>query len=177
MKNPTPILVARLSALVLALVLMLMLVLVKLFDSADLSWWPVILIPIFLFFLAILVFSYAVEYFIYRKIKLIYKNIYDTKAGQPVRPRKLKMNGGILNDVTEEVDEWQKTTIKRQKKMRKLDTFRKEFLTNVFHELKTPVFNIQGYLETLIEGAVNDEKVNKKFLQKAIQNVDRITIS
>ena len=79
-----------------------------------------------------------------------------------------------LRAVSREVDEWKKATTKQQKKRRKMEVFRKEFLTNVFHELKTPVFNIQGYLETLLEGAMNDKNVNTQFLQKANQNVERI---
>lgn len=174
MKNPTPILVARLSALTIALILFVLLALIKILSISELNWLSVILIPVLLFIITFFVFSYAVEYFIYRKIKLIYKIIYDTKASQPVKPQKLKMEKSILDDVSKEVDEWKKTTIKHQKKVRKLRAFRKEFLTDVFHELKTPIFNIQGYLETLLEGAINDKQVNIQFLKKANQNVERI---
>ena len=59
-------------------------------------------------------------------------------------------------------------------KQKKLDKFRKEFLGNVFHELKTPIFNIQGYLETLIEGGIYDENINLKFAKKASKNVERM---
>ncbi len=175
MKNPTPILIARLSALTISLVLLVLLLLTRLFVSSDLSWLLVFSIPVLLFMFTYFIIAYAIEYFIYRRIKLIYKTIYDTKSAQPVKPAKLKMHGEILDDISEEVDEWKKTNKKGQKRMRKMESFRKEFLANVFHELKTPIFNIQGYLETLLEGGLNDPEVNMKFLRKANKNVERIT--
>ena len=54
------------------------------------------------------------------------------------------------------------------------DKYRREFLGNVSHELKTPIFNIQGYVETLIEGALYDKSVNKKYLNRTSKSVDRL---
>ncbi len=59
-------------------------------------------------------------------------------------------------------------------KKKQLEKFRKEFLGNVFHELKTPIFNIQGYLETLVDGGIDDKEINTKFLKKARKNVNRM---
>jgi two-component system phosphate regulon sensor histidine kinase PhoR len=58
--------------------------------------------------------------------------------------------------------------------MKKTEQFRKEFIDNVSHELKTPIFNIQGYLYTLIEGGMEDSEIAEKYLQRAVDNVDRI---
>tara|TARA_B100000902_G_C27290541_1_gene906877 strand:- start:876 stop:1802 length:927 start_codon:yes stop_codon:yes gene_type:complete len=52
--------------------------------------------------------------------------------------------------------------------------YRREFLGNVSHELKTPIFNIQGYIETLISGAIYDKTVNKKYLKRTSKSVDRL---
>lgn len=59
--------------------------------------------------------------------------------------------------------------------LEKLAQYRKEFLGNVSHELKTPIFNIQGYLETLLDGGIHDEKVNVEYLNKAAKNVERLS--
>ncbi|MBU6325059.1 MAG: sensor histidine kinase [Bacteroidetes bacterium] len=59
-------------------------------------------------------------------------------------------------------------------RLRQLEDYRKEFLGNVSHELKTPIFNIQGYISTLLDGGLEDETVNRDFLQKADRNVERL---
>ena len=58
--------------------------------------------------------------------------------------------------------------------LRKNEAFRKEFLLNLSHELKTPIFAIQGYVDTLMDGALDNPEVNKKFLGNASKNVDRL---
>ncbi len=60
------------------------------------------------------------------------------------------------------------------KKLKDLETYRREFLGEVSHELKTPIFAIQGFIHTLIDGAVDDPKVRMKFLRKAMKNSDRL---
>ncbi|MEA3477679.1 MAG: histidine kinase dimerization/phospho-acceptor domain-containing protein, partial [Bacteroidota bacterium] len=175
MKNPTHITVGRLSALAVSLVLFALLLISKLFLAVDLNWLIIIVIPLLLLLASSLIIAYAINYFIYRKIKVIYKNIYETKKSQPDKSNFKKMHGDILAEVSGEVVEWGKNKKKEQKKMRKMGSYRKEFLANVFHELKTPVFNIQGYIETLLEGGLDDKEVNKKFLHKANENVERIT--
>lgn len=61
------------------------------------------------------------------------------------------------------------------KKLKNLEAYRREFLGEVSHELKTPIFAIQGFIHTLMEGAVYDEKVRMKFLKKAMRNSDRLS--
>ena len=61
-----------------------------------------------------------------------------------------------------------------REQLKKLEEFRKEFLGNVSHEIKTPIFNLQGYIETLIDGGLKDEKINLDYLNKASKNIDRM---
>lgn len=61
------------------------------------------------------------------------------------------------------------------RKLKEIETFRKEFLGDVSHELKTPIFAIQGFIETLLDGAMDDKKVNRKFLQKAFKHSERLS--
>lgn len=71
--------------------------------------------------------------------------------------------------------EWSKQTIAREfKKMDETDSYRKEFIGDISHELKTPIFSVQGYLETLLDGALEDPEVNHLFLSKAMKNVNRL---
>ena len=65
-----------------------------------------------------------------------------------------------------------------EERLKKLEVYRKEFLGNVSHELKTPIFNIQGYVLTLLDGGLEDETINRNYLQRAEKSVDRmITIN
>jgi two-component system, OmpR family, phosphate regulon sensor histidine kinase PhoR len=64
---------------------------------------------------------------------------------------------------------------KEKERLNHLEQFRKEYIGNVAHELKTPIFNIQGYIETLDDGAIDDPDVNKTYVKKALNNVNRIT--
>src|SRR5687768_5056245 len=134
------------------------------------------LIWLFLMFLG----SYAlilfmVQKFVYRKIKLIYKLIYQTKASKKeefyyksILPQK------SIDEVRQDVEQWAIQRKAEVEILQKNEAFRKEFLQNLSHELKTPIFAIQGYLDTLLSGALHNEAVNSKFLQSAARNVDRL---
>jgi two-component system phosphate regulon sensor histidine kinase PhoR len=117
----------------------------------------------------------VLQRFIYRKIKLIYKFIYQTKASKKeemyykyILPQK-----GI-DDVREDVERWAMQREGEIELLRSNEKYRKEFLQNLAHELKTPIFAIQGYLDTLIDGAAEDPAILQKFLGKANRNVTRL---
>jgi len=137
-------------------------------------------IPALLFCLSIALFSYFLIYstvkrFMYRKIKLIYKLIYQTKASKReefyyrnILPQK------SIEEVGEDVEQWAVQRKEEIELLRKNEIFRKEFLLNLSHELKTPIFAIQGYVDTLLNGALTNPEVNVKFLSNASKNVDRL---
>ncbi len=174
MKNATPRQIATISALIISGLILVILLVVKLLLPDYVNWIIVIVAPVVTFISGSLVFYYFMENFIYRKIKLIYKTIYDTKIPDGDKPSKPKIKNDIIDYAESEVIEWKKSKTKELKKRKKHEQFRKEFLGNVFHELKTPIFNIQGYLETLIDGGIKDENINFKFLNKANKNVSRM---
>jgi two-component system phosphate regulon sensor histidine kinase PhoR len=174
MKNATPRQIAVISGAIVSGIVLIIFLIVKLFRPDALQWAHVLIIPVIVFGSGYAVFYYMMENFIYRRIKLIYKTIYDTKSGQEEKPPQKKIKNDLIDFAESEVIEWKKNTLKEQKKQKKLEKYRKEFLGNVFHELKTPIFNIQGYLETLNEGGLQDETINTRFLQKAITNVSRM---
>ncbi|MFZ4771428.1 MAG: sensor histidine kinase, partial [Ferruginibacter sp.] len=121
------------------------------------------------------IIHYTIKKFIYRKIKLIYKLIYQTKASKREEfyyknflPQK------TIEEVRDDVEKW---AIQRKDEIELLqqnETYRKEFLQNLSHELKTPIFAIQGYVDTLLNGALENPAVNIKFLQSTSRNIDRL---
>jgi two-component system phosphate regulon sensor histidine kinase PhoR len=128
----------------------------------------------------ILISSYAIVYyvinqFVYRKIKIIYKLIAQTKATK----REEFYNNEILqpknlDDVNEEVNTWVAERKQEIEKLESNEQFRKQFLMNLAHELKTPIFSIQGYIHTLLDGALYDNNVNMKFLETAAKSTYRL---
>jgi two-component system, OmpR family, phosphate regulon sensor histidine kinase PhoR len=145
------------------------------FYSYTEKWLPSLFLFISLFIISYLIIYLTVKRFVYRKIKLIYKLIYQTKASKKeefyfknILPQK------SIDEVSEDVEQWAVQHKEELEVLRKNETFRKEFLLNLSHELKTPIFAIQGYVDTLLNGALNNNEVNKKFLGNASKNVDRL---
>ena len=125
---------------------------------------------------AYLLISFLLERFIYRKIKLIYKFIYQTKATKKEETYyKYVLPQKSIDEVREDVEAWAEENKKEIELLRQNEQFRREFLQNLSHEFKTPVFAIQGYIETLLSGALANPEVNKKFLEKTSNNVARLT--
>lgn len=121
------------------------------------------------------VISFTFERFVYRKIKLIYKLINETKATRKeemyfkyVLPQK------NIEEVKEDVETWMKNKNEQIELLQKNEAYRKEFLQNLAHEFKTPIFAIQGYVETLLNGAMEEEQVRKKFLENTSKNAERL---
>jgi two-component system, OmpR family, phosphate regulon sensor histidine kinase PhoR len=83
-------------------------------------------------------------------------------------------SGNILTDLDANINHFYNGRASDINKLKRLETHRKEYIGNVSHELKTPIFNIQGYLETLLDGGLHDETVNTKFLEKASQSTQRM---
>jgi two-component system phosphate regulon sensor histidine kinase PhoR len=119
-------------------------------------------------------FRIAVERFIYKKIKVIYKTIHSLKLATGEKAKELNLNTDVLKGVKAEVENWDKTNKAEINRLQGLENYRREFVGNVSHELKTPIFNIQGYLLTLLEGGLNDPNINVNYLEKANKSVDRM---
>lgn len=118
-------------------------------------------------------FRIAIERFIYRKIKLIYRTIHRIKLGKGEN-KEFNFNTDVLSQVKADVEDWDKFNQAEIQRLMGQENYRREFVGNVSHELKTPIFNIQGYLLTLLEGAVNEPEINIKYLEKAVKSVDRM---
>jgi len=118
---------------------------------------------------------FTLQQFIYRKIKLIYKFIYQTKASKreefyykSLLPQK------SIEEVNEDVEKWAEQKKKEIEVLKANEAYRKDFLQNLSHELKTPIFAIQGYIETLLNGAMDNPEVSTKFLHSSSKNVSRL---
>lgn len=123
-----------------------------------------------------LLISFVMERFIYRKLKLIYKFIYQTKATKKEEMYyKFILPQKSIDDVTEDVEQWAEENKKEMELLKKNEQFRREFLQNLSHEFKTPIFAIQGYVESLLGGGMDNPEINKRFLENTEKNVERLS--
>lgn len=170
-RNPKPVIIALIIAAVLAVFVGVSTFIIDGFrpTQALVSAGITLLFSFVLFF-------YSLEFFIYRKIKLIYKTIHSLKTQKyDARISNFDWKTDPIANMNKEVINWAKDQREQMEELKRLAEFRKEFLGNVSHELKTPIFNIQGYIHTLIDGALDDPEVNIRFLKKAAKSADRLS--
>ena len=112
-----------------------------------------------------------VETFIYKRVKKIYD---DLKLLESSSFSKSQITTDMAT-LTQEIDKYAKNKKMEIETLKVREQYRKEFIGNVSHELKTPLFTVQGYISTLIEGAFKDEKLLQKYLDRADKGVERLT--
>lgn len=167
MKNPKPTTITFFLALVISAGAGLTIF----FLSQELTY--TVFTTVVVFALSYFFIYNALQIFIYRKIKLIYKSIHNLKLGRDTGFGE-HLGDDPVTDVENEVAEWGTVKKKEIEELKRMEQFRKEFLANVSHELKTPLFSLQGYISTLLDGALEDPEVNKMFLEKSAKNLDRL---
>ena len=123
-----------------------------------------------LYVFSFLVIQYRVEFFIYRRVKKFYDDVSflesSTIINQPITTDMATLTREVKKFATEKKLEIETLKIKEE--------YRREFLGNVSHELKTPLFTVQGYILTLLDGAMKDKTLRKKYLERAEKGVERL---
>ena len=139
------------------------------------NWIVAIWVLILSFGLSYFLIQFVLEWFIYRKIKLIYKFIYHTKANKREETYyKYILPQKSIDEVRADVEKWAEQRKAEIEVLKDNEAYRKEFLQNLSHEFKTPIFAIQGYVDTLLGGAIDNPEVSRRFLENAAKNVDRM---
>lgn len=140
------------------------------------SWYDLAISFGVSFVISYLVFYYLLEKYIYSKIVLIYKLIHNLKLGKDLKDALGEyVSSDPINDVEQEVKEWAGAKKREIDILKKQEQFRREFLSNVSHEFKTPLFAVQGYIDTLQDCITDDPETAAKFLKKAADNVERLS--
>ncbi|MEJ6505195.1 MAG: ATP-binding protein [Crocinitomicaceae bacterium] len=128
-----------------------------------------ILGAIFVFF----IFNFLLKKFIQHRLSILYRSV-QTKQDEVNFDYLEESLDEMIENAEEKVQEWKEFQVREISKLKEQEAFRREFLGNLAHELKTPVFSIQGYILTLLEGGLEDENINRKFLERASISTDRI---
>lgn len=170
-KGLTPISVSRTAALLVALTTSACTLVFPRFIKDWELWYAVIV------FVSVLVLSYTVFFigirlFIQNRVDQIHRTVHDVKTAR--NPDELDMGEDILGQISDDVQEWADEKREEIAELKERESYRREFIGNLAHELKTPITSIQGYILTLLEGGLEDENVNRKFLERASNGVDRL---
>ena len=171
-KNATPKQLALSAAATCALIVGVTLATLTLAGSA--SWSGTIAATFATGIGAYVVFLSYLKRYIYRKMKLVYKTIHQHKLSAGDKANVVNVDADILDQVQQDVETWMAEQNQQLAQLRQFDEYRQRFLGDISHELKTPIFNIQGYLETLIDGGMDDERIRGKYIKKAARNVERL---
>ncbi len=158
----------RSSLMITILFGVILLALMFFFNGLDIKM--LLLSIVLLFALSFLILQIRIDRFIYRRIQQIYDDVTLLESSSLT-------SGPITTDMrtlTEEIEKFAKDKKIEIDTLKVREEYRKDFLGNVSHELKTPLFTVQGYIETLLDGALNDKKVRKKYLQRANKGVERL---
>lgn len=132
--------------------------------------WQIVFFPLICFTMCFLIVQYRVERFIYRRVKKIYDDLTLLESTN-LRQQPITTDMGTL---TREIDKYARDKKLEIETLKVREEYRKEFMGNVSHELKTPLFTVQGYILTLLDGAMEDKKIRKKYLNRANKGVERL---
>ncbi|WP_373287747.1 sensor histidine kinase [Ulvibacter litoralis] len=138
--------------------------------SEGLNFWFLISFIFICYISSFLIIQYRVERFIYKRIKKIYDDITLLEA----KDFSKKQITTDIKTLTRDVERFAQDKKLEIETLKIRENYRKEFIGNVSHELKTPLFTVQGYILTLLDGALKDKKVRKKYLKRANKGVERL---
>jgi two-component system phosphate regulon sensor histidine kinase PhoR len=174
MRPSKPYYLVLLASAVILVVYLAVYTIISILVHQHIHWLVFGLSGVIILAVAFFTFSFILKKYIHDRIKLVYKTIRTLKLSKDEKVAKVDLKEDIIHTVNEEVMEWAVKRREEIEKLKSMEAYRREFLGNISHELKTPIFNIQGYILTLLEGAHLDPEVNKVFLYKTAKNVERM---
>jgi two-component system phosphate regulon sensor histidine kinase PhoR len=158
------------SAVIVGVTLIVVLILD--YQLIDFPYWVLFGLPFLMGLISFGVFYLFVEKLINERLRILYRSIKTKKGSE--KPITFKMTEDIFGSAEQTTKRWNEERNTEISKLQEQENFRREFIGNLAHELKTPVFSIQGYIDTLLDGGLEDEKVNRMFLERASVSIDRM---
>jgi len=143
---------------------------VFLYSFYTVNWWLLLAFAVLSYVFSFFVIQFRVERFIYKRVKKIYDDLTLLESTNLTR-------GPINTDMgtlTKEIDKFARDKKIEIETLKVREQYRKEFFGNISHELKTPLFTVQGYILTLLDGAMDNPKIRKKYLERASKGVERL---
>ena len=172
-KNLTPNSWILINSASIVMVLTILYIATAIIARNEIHFLPLLTADIGVFLISFFISRYIIEKFLYNRIRLIYKTIHTLKTHKSMK-NGIDLRKDIIGDMNRQVEEWATDRRNEIEELKKLEAYRREFIGNVSHELKTPLFNIQGYILTLIDGALNDPVINREYLIRTEKNIERM---
>ena len=141
-----------------------------LWNSGSMDWQLLAVLFVTSSLISFLVVQLRIEKFIYRNIERIYKDV-SLLESTSLAPKTITTD---MRSLTDEIEKFAKDKKIEIDTLKIREEYRRDFLGNVSHELKTPLFTVQGYILTLLDGAMEDKSLRKKYLQRANKGVERL---
>ena len=135
-------------------------------------WWLVLAASLLVFVAVSLFALWMIVKYVAYKLRPIYSMVLSREVHTGDVAAELKDKK--VDDISVELDSWAEGNDREIARLKEAEKFRKQYLGNVAHELKTPIFNIQGYISTLLDGGLEDEVINRKYLERAEKSVERM---
>ena len=161
-KEFASLLVAAVAAIVVAAAMWLL----------EAVWWQTLCVACAVFVGMTLLTLFIIRKYVAYKLKPIYSIVLSRNVHTQEILDELKDKH--VENISEELTAWADTNDKEIARLKETESFRKQYLGNVAHELKTPIFNIQGYISTLLDGGLEDDLINRKYLERAEKSIDRL---
>lgn len=160
----------ELASLLIALLSTLVVVVAMLLIEA--GWLATLIVGLIVFALVMLTSLFLIRKYVAYKLRPIYSIV----SARDVRTSEIfnELQEKRVESLGEELTAWADTNDKEIARLKEAEHFRKQYLGNVAHELKTPIFNIQGYISTLLDGGLEDELINRKYLERTERSIDRL---
>lgn len=138
----------------------------------DSRWWVVAGASAAVF----VIFAFVALLIIRKYVAYKLKPIYSIVLSRDVHTHEIdnELKDKHVENISDELTAWADTNDREITRLKETEQFRKQYLGNVAHELKTPIFNIQGYISTLLDGGLEDELINRKYLERTEKSIDRL---
>lgn len=140
------------------------------YNVLEINWKSIAVFSILCFLFSFFIVQLRIEYFIYKRVKAVYDSVALLDANSLSSTRLTS----DMKTLTAEVEKFARDKKLEIETLKVRENYRKDFIGNISHELKTPLFTVQGYILTLLDGALKDKKVRKKYLSRASKGVDRL---
>lgn len=140
--------------------------------GVQVRWIAAVVVLLCTFTAVMLISLFIIRKYVAYKLKPIYsivlsRNVHTDEIFTELKDKKVE-------NIGEELTAWADTNDREIARLKEAERFRKQYLGNVAHELKTPIFNVQGYISTLLDGGLEDELINRKYLERAEKSIDRL---
>ncbi|SHE81408.1 two-component system, OmpR family, phosphate regulon sensor histidine kinase PhoR [Psychroflexus salarius] len=147
-----------------------LLILIYEYTVLSINWGSIGVFALSSFVFSFFIIQLRIEYFIYKRVKAVYDSVSLLDA-ETIGTKRVTSD---MKTLTAEVEKFARDKKLEIETLKVRENYRKEFIGNISHELKTPLFTVQGYILTLLDGAIKDKKVRKKYLARASKGVDRL---